>query len=57
MIHDKIRHKPAVLIFSPDNTTLDKLRPYLSIELKKKFLTIRNEDKLLHKKQEAAGNA
>ncbi len=57
IIHDKIRHKPAILIFSPDETTLDKLRPYLSIELKKKFLNIQKEEKLYQKKQELAANA
>ncbi len=40
IIHDKIRHKPALLIFSPNDTTLEKLRPFLSVELKKKFMSI-----------------
>ena len=40
IIHDKIRHKPALLIFSPNETTLEKLRPFLSVELKKKFMSI-----------------
>ena len=53
LIHDKIRHKPAILIFSPDETTLQKLRPYLSIELKKKFMNIMNEEKLYAKKVQA----
>ena len=52
LIHDKIRHKPAILIFTPDETTLQKLRPYLSIELKKKFMTIMNEEKLYAKKSQ-----
>ncbi len=45
LIHDKIRHKPALLIFTPNKMTLEKLRPYLSIELKKKFITLmKSED-------------
>ena len=40
IIHDKIRHKPALLIFSPNEITLEKLRPFLSVELKKKFMSI-----------------
>lgn len=47
VIHDKIRHKPALLIFTPNETTLKKLRPFLSVELKKKFM-------LREKKMEAA---
>ncbi len=50
LIHDKIRHKPAALLFSPDERTLEKIRPFLSIALKKKFLEIQNEEKL-HKKK------
>ena len=38
IIHDKIRHKPALLIFTPNEMTLKKIRPFLSVELKKKFL-------------------
>lgn len=38
VIHDKVRRKPALLLFSPNETTLQKIRPYLSVELKKKFL-------------------
>ena len=49
IIHDKIRHKPAILIFNPDQTTLEKLRPFLSIELKKKYIKLQNEEKLLNK--------
>ncbi len=56
LIHDKIRHKPAVLIFTPDDTTLDKIRPYLSIQLKKKFLEIQNKEKLYQKKQNTSEN-
>ena len=56
LIHDKIRHKPAVLIFTPDDTTLDKIRPYLSIQLKKKFLEIQNKEKLYQKKQNTFEN-
>ncbi len=45
IIHDKVRHKPAILIFAPDEITLSKLRPYLSIELKKKFMKIMADEK------------
>ncbi len=44
LIHDKIRHKPALLMFTPNKMTLEKLRPYLSIELKKKFITLMKEE-------------
>ena len=44
LIHDKIRHKPALLVFTPNKMTLEKLRPYLSIELKKKFITLMKEE-------------
>ena len=38
VIHDKVRHKPALLIFTPNEITLKKIRPFLSVELKKKFM-------------------
>ena len=44
VIHDKLKGKHALLIFSPNETTLQKLRPYLSIELKKKFLKLQKEE-------------
>ena len=44
VIHDKLKGKHALLIFSPNETTLQKLRPYLSIELKKKFLKLQREE-------------
>lgn len=42
-IHDKIRHKPALLLFSPNDTTLEKIKPYLSVELKKKYLKLQKD--------------
>ncbi len=42
-IHDKVRHKPALLLFSPNEMTLEKIKPYLSIELKKKFFLMQKE--------------
>ncbi len=57
VIHDKIRHKPAVLIFNPDKTTLEKIRPFLSIALKKKFLNIQNDEKKAQSKTETKKEA
>ncbi len=37
IIHDKIRQKPALLLFTPDDRTLNMIRPYLSVKLKKEF--------------------
>lgn len=51
IIHDKIRHKPAILIFNPDETTLEKIRPFLSIALKKKYIEIQNQTKKLKKNE------
>lgn len=42
-IHDKVRHKPALVLFTPNETTLEKIKPYLSVELKKKFFMIQKE--------------
>lgn len=44
VIHDKLKGNHALLIFTPNETTLQKLRPYLSVELKKKFLKIQKEE-------------
>lgn len=44
VIHDKIRHKRALLTFTPNQTTLEKIRPFLSIELKKKYLKLIKEE-------------
>ncbi len=52
VIHDKIRHQPALLLFSPNETTLEKLRPFLSIELKKKYIQIKKENDELAEKRE-----
>lgn len=57
VIHDKIRHKPAVLLFNPDKTTLEKIRPFLSIALKKKFLNIQNDEKKTQSKTETKKEA
>ena len=37
VIHDKIRQKPAILLFSPDERTMNMIRPYFSVELKKQL--------------------
>lgn len=37
VIHDKIRKKPAILLFTPDKRTLNMIKPYLSVKLKKEF--------------------
>lgn len=38
VIHDKIRQKPALLLFTPDDKTINMIRPYFSVKLKKQFL-------------------
>ncbi len=52
IIHDKVRHKPALLLFTPNEMTLNKIKPYLSIDMKKKFLEL---EKM--KKASASANA
>ena len=44
VIHDKIRHKRALITLTPNNTTLEKIRPFLSVELKKKYLKLMKEE-------------
>lgn len=43
VIHDKVRQKHALLLFTPDQITLDKIKPYLSIELKKKYILMQKK--------------
>ena len=43
LIHDKIRQKHALLFFTPNERTLSMIQPYLSIELKKKFLKMKHD--------------
>lgn len=38
IIHDKIRQKPALLLFTPNERTMNMIRPYFSVELKKQLL-------------------
>lgn len=38
IIHDKVRQKPALLLFTPDERTINIIRPYFSVELKKQLL-------------------
>ena len=47
IIHDKVRRQPAVLLMTPDVRTLSLIRPYLSVELKKKFFKMQQEDELI----------
>ncbi len=54
IIHDKIRKRPAVLLMTPNERTLELIRPYLSVELKKKFLKMQREEALISEKKEAA---
>lgn len=49
LIHDKIRQKPALLTFTPNDMTLKKLKPYLSIELKKKFINLMKKEEEYNK--------
>ena len=46
LIHDKIRQKHALLFFTPNERTLSMIQPYLSIELKKKFLKMKHDDEI-----------
>ena len=45
IIHDKVRRKPAVLLLTPDNRTLEMIRPYLSVPLKKKYMELMKAEK------------
>ena len=54
LIHDKVRHKPALLLFSPNDTTLEKIKPYLSVELKKKYLKLQKESQKAKEQSEKA---
>jgi|GEM_PF-555735 len=47
IIHDKVRKKPAVLLLTPNEKTFSMIRPYLSVELKKKFLKMQKDDELI----------
>ncbi len=44
LIHDKVKQKHALLLFTPDDRTLGMIQPYLSVELKKKFLHIKRQE-------------
>ncbi|MGN0537131.1 MAG: DUF6106 family protein [Acutalibacteraceae bacterium] len=37
IIHDKIKHRPALLYFTPNEKTLNMMRPHLSVQLKKQL--------------------
>ncbi len=44
IIHDKIKHRPALLYFTPNERTLEMMRPHLSVQLKKQlFLNKKNK--------------
>ena len=47
IIHDKVRKKPAVILMTPNERTFSLIRPYLSVELKKKFLKMQKDDELI----------
>ena len=47
IIHDKIRQKHALLFFTPNERTLSMIQPYLSIELKKKFIKMKHDEEIL----------
>lgn len=38
IIHDKIRKKPALLLFTPDERTLNMIKPYLPVQIKKEMM-------------------
>ena len=56
IIHDKVRKKPAVLLMTPNEKTMSLIRPYLSVELKKKFLKMQKEDELIRKAVEMSNS-
>lgn len=51
VIHDQVREKHAILLFTPDEVTLEKIKPYLSIELKKKFILMQKKYAEIQKKE------
>ena len=53
IIHDKVRKKPAVLLMTPNEKTFSLIRPYLSVELKKKFIEMQKDDELIQSVIEA----
>ena len=57
IIHDKIRKKPAVLLMTPDEKTFSMIRPYLSVELKKKYLQLQKENGMVTDKAKAVSEA
>lgn len=46
-IHDKVRREPAILLMTPNEKLLGMIKPYLSVELKKKLIKLQQEDALL----------
>ena len=56
IIHDKVRKKPAVLLMTPNEKTMSLIRPYLSVELKKKFMQMQKEDELIRKAVELSNS-
>ena len=52
VIHDKVSHQPALLLFTPNDRTLQMIQPYLSVPLKKKFLKMKKEQEKLDKEFE-----
>ncbi len=49
VIHDKTRQKPAVLLLTPDERTLQMIKPYLSVPLKKKFFELERKEAAMKK--------
>ena len=54
IIHDKVRKKPAVLLMTPNQKTFSLIRPYLSVELKKKVLKMEKEEERFRLLEEQA---
>lgn len=54
LIHDKIRQKHALLLFTPNERTLSMIQPYLSVELKKKFIKMKREQENAKKQAETS---
>ncbi len=54
VIHDKVRKQPALLLMTPNEKTFSLIRPYLSVELKKKVLKMQKEEERFRRLDEQA---
>ena len=49
VIHDKVTHQPALLLFTPNDRTLQMIQPYFSVPLKKKFIQMKKDQEKFDK--------